>query len=129
MLHFGLVVCVIGLVFGLIQYTQIKALPVHPWMSDVSDTIWETCKTYLFQQGKFLVVLWVLIGACMVYYFGGLQHKSFGNRGRSCWPLDPRHPRLLRRGLVRHPHQHAGQLALGVRRAAGHAAGGRWPSR
>ena len=75
-MYAGLVVCVIGLVFGLIQYQQTKAMPVHKSMSDVSQTIWETCKTYLFQQGKFLAILWVLIGACMVYYFGGLQHKS-----------------------------------------------------
>jgi len=72
----GLVVCVIGLVFGLIQYRQTKAFPVHESMSAVSQTIWETCKTYLIQQGKFLVILWVLIGLCMVYYFGNLQGKS-----------------------------------------------------
>ena len=72
LMYAGLVVCVIGLIFGLIQYKQTKAMPVHKCMSDVSQTIWETCKTYLFQQGKFLAVLWVLIGACMVYYFVGL---------------------------------------------------------
>jgi K(+)-stimulated pyrophosphate-energized sodium pump len=76
LMYAGLVVCVIGLVFGLIQYKQTKAMPVHKCMGDVSQTIWETCKTYLFQQGKFLVILWVLIGACMVYYFGTLQQKS-----------------------------------------------------
>ena len=79
LMYAGLVVCVIGLVFGLIQYQQTKAMPVHKCMSDVSQTIWETCKTYLFQQGKFLAILWVLIGACMVYYFGALQHKSLNN--------------------------------------------------
>jgi len=79
LMYAGLVVCVIGLVFGLIQYQQTKAMPVHKCMSDVSQTIWETCKTYLFQQGKFLAILWVLIGACMVYYFGALQHKSVNN--------------------------------------------------
>ncbi len=42
-------------------------------MLDVSQTIWETCKTYLFQQGKFLIGLWILIAACIVYYFGALQ--------------------------------------------------------
>lgn len=62
----GLVVCVIGLVFGLIQYRQTKAFPVHESMSAVSQTIWETCKTYLIQQGKFLVILWVLIGLCKI---------------------------------------------------------------
>lgn len=76
LMYAGLAVCVIGLVFGLIQYKQTKAMPVHQCMSDVSQTIWETCKTYLFQQGKFLAVLWVLIGACVSYYYFGLQHKS-----------------------------------------------------
>jgi K(+)-stimulated pyrophosphate-energized sodium pump len=74
LMYAGLAVCVIGLLFGLVQYKQVKALPVHKTMGDVSDTIWETCKTYLLQQGKFLIILWALIGACMVYYFGFLEH-------------------------------------------------------
>jgi K(+)-stimulated pyrophosphate-energized sodium pump len=48
-------------------------------MSEVSESIWETCKTYLFTQGKFLAILWVLIAACMGYYFLGLQHEAAGN--------------------------------------------------
>lgn len=73
----GLVICVLGSLFGLVQYRQTKALPVHASMSRVSNTIWETCKTYLFNQGKFLAILWLLIGACMVYYFGFLtEHKD-----------------------------------------------------
>ena len=79
MMHWGLVVCVLGLAFGLYQYRQTTALPVHKSMSDVSQIIWETCKTYLFQQGKFLTVLWVLIGSCIAYYFGGLQGESIKN--------------------------------------------------
>src|SRR2546423_187987 len=59
----GLGVCVLGAIFGLIQYKQTKALPVHKAMGDVSNIIWETCKTYLMQQGRFLVILWVLIAA------------------------------------------------------------------
>jgi K(+)-stimulated pyrophosphate-energized sodium pump len=78
-LYFGLVVCGIGALFGLYQYSATKNLPVHSTMSDVSNIIWETCKTYLFQQGKFLFVLWILIAACIVYYFSGLQHKSVGD--------------------------------------------------
>ena len=74
LMYGGLAVCVIGLIFGLIQYSQIKSIQIHKSMSDVSDTIWETCKTYLLQQGKFLVVLWILIGICVVYYFGVLEH-------------------------------------------------------
>jgi len=68
----GLVVCVIGLVFALWQYVRTEKLPVHKSMSDVSAIIWETCKSYLAQQGKFLAVLWALIAICMVYYFGFL---------------------------------------------------------
>ena len=74
LMYTGLIVCVIGLLFGLVQYFQVKKLPVHKSMSDVSDTIWETCKTYLLQQGKFLVVIWILIAACVAYYFGFLEH-------------------------------------------------------
>src|SRR5262245_49476071 len=72
-LYIGLVICLLGAAFGWMQYLQTKALPVHPRMGDVSNIIWETCKTYLFTQGKFLVALWVLIAACMIYYFGFLS--------------------------------------------------------
>ena len=74
-LNVGLVICLIGMIFGVLQYVQTKNLPAHKAMLDVSQTIWETCKTYLFQQGKFLVALWILIAICMVYYFGVLQGK------------------------------------------------------
>jgi K(+)-stimulated pyrophosphate-energized sodium pump len=73
LMYLGLVVCLVGAIFGLVQYFQTKALPVHESMAQVSESIWETCKTYLFTQGKFLAILWVLIAACMVYYFLGLQ--------------------------------------------------------
>ncbi len=72
----GLVVCLIGMVFGWIQYIQTKNLPVHSSMASVSNMIWETCKTYLAQQGKFLVVLWILIAACMTYYFSALSGQT-----------------------------------------------------
>jgi K(+)-stimulated pyrophosphate-energized sodium pump len=75
-LNVGLVVCLIGMIFGVLQYLQTKNLPAHKAMLDVSQTIWETCKTYLFQQGKFLVALWILIAICMIYYFGVLQGKA-----------------------------------------------------
>ncbi len=71
LMYLGLAVCLVGAIFGLVQYKQTKALPVHESMAKVSNTIWETCKTYLFTQGKFLAILWVLIAACMVYYFMG----------------------------------------------------------
>ncbi len=76
---FGLLVCVAAVGFGLLQYQQTKALPVHSSMQAVSNTIWETCKTYLWQQGRFLAWLWLLIAVCMVYYFFGLQHQSIGH--------------------------------------------------
>jgi K(+)-stimulated pyrophosphate-energized sodium pump len=79
LMYIGIVICLVGAIFGLVQYSQTKALPVHKSMADVSETIWETCKTYLFTQGKFLAILWVLIACCMVYYFLGLQHEGFGN--------------------------------------------------
>jgi K(+)-stimulated pyrophosphate-energized sodium pump len=78
-LYFGLVVCVVGAIFGFLQYVQTRALPVHKAMADVSNIIWETCKTYLMQQGKFLVGLWILIALCMLYYFIGLEGNSVGN--------------------------------------------------
>ena len=75
----GLTVCVVSALFGLFQYKQTRALPVHQSMGNVSHVIWETCKTYLLQQGKFLVALWILIALCMLYYFIGLQNISVGD--------------------------------------------------
>src|SRR4030042_5830152 len=77
-LNVGLVICAIGMIFGWLQYKQTKNLPAHQAMLDVSNTIWETCKTYLFQQGKFLAGLWILIAICIVYYFVGLQGNTTG---------------------------------------------------
>ena len=77
-LNVGLLICVVGMIFGWFQYIQTKNLPSHQAMLDVSNTIWETCKTYLFQQGKFLAGLWVLIAICIVYYFVGLQGNTIG---------------------------------------------------
>jgi K(+)-stimulated pyrophosphate-energized sodium pump len=74
----GLVVCVLGMLFGLAMYKQVQKLPAHKSMTDVSAIIWETCKTYLFQQGRLLLVLEIFIGACIVYYFGFLQHQGPG---------------------------------------------------
>src|SRR5277367_2748716 len=80
LMYLGIGICFIGAIFGLYQYFQTKALPVHESMADVSETIWETCKTYLFTQGKFLAILWVLIAGCMTYYFLGLEKgNSVGN--------------------------------------------------
>jgi len=79
LMNIGIGICLVGAAFGLVQYVQTKNLPVHSSMASVSNTIWETCKTYLFTQGKFLAILWVLIAGCMIYYFGVLQHNSLGH--------------------------------------------------
>ena len=79
LMYLGILICFIGAGFGLVQYKQTKALPVHDSMAKVSHTIWETCKTYLFTQGKFLAGLWLLIAACMVYYFMVLQGNTVGH--------------------------------------------------
>jgi K(+)-stimulated pyrophosphate-energized sodium pump len=79
LMYVGILICLFGAIFGLVQYFQTRALPVHQSMAQVSETIWETCKTYLFTQGKFLAILWLLIAGCMVYYFLGLQHENIGN--------------------------------------------------
>ncbi|MFA6435474.1 MAG: sodium-translocating pyrophosphatase [Elusimicrobiales bacterium] len=65
----GLFVCALGVLFGLVQSIQISRLPVHKSMKDISELIYETCKTYLITQGKFLAVLWMFIAAIMVWYF------------------------------------------------------------
>jgi K(+)-stimulated pyrophosphate-energized sodium pump len=70
----GLGVCLLGLVFGLVIYTQLKNLPVHRSMLEISELIYETCKTYLITQGKFILILEAFIGVIMVVYFGALQH-------------------------------------------------------
>ncbi len=71
----GLGVCVLGLVFGLYQYLRVKAIKAHKSMLDVAATIFETAKTYLIQQGKFLIVLEVFIAACIGFYFGFLKQN------------------------------------------------------
>lgn len=73
LLLWGLVVCILGMVFGWFAYNGIKNLPVHKSMRDISELIYETCKTYLKTQGKFILFLWVFICAIMVVYFGWLK--------------------------------------------------------
>ncbi len=76
LLFMGLGVCLLGMLFGFVMFKQVKAMPAHKSMLDVSHTIYETCKAYLLQQGKLLAILEVFIGACIVYYFGVLQHLA-----------------------------------------------------
>jgi K(+)-stimulated pyrophosphate-energized sodium pump len=77
LLMVGLVVSALGLGFGLMMYTQLKNMPVHKSMLEVSELIYETCKTYLIQQGKFLMILELFIGSIIFIYFFFLQHFSF----------------------------------------------------
>jgi len=68
----GLVICVVGLLFGMWIYHQLRTMPVHKSMLEISELIYETCKTYLITQGKFILILELFIGAIMVIYFGML---------------------------------------------------------
>ncbi|NUM80862.1 sodium-translocating pyrophosphatase [bacterium] len=70
----GLVVCVLGLVFGLMIYMNLKQLPVHKAMREISELIYETCKTYLITQGKFILILEAFIAVIIILYFGVLLH-------------------------------------------------------
>jgi K(+)-stimulated pyrophosphate-energized sodium pump len=74
LLWVGFVICLLGMVFGLVQFMQIRKLPVHKAMLEISELIYETCKTYLITQGKFIAILWAFIAVIMVVYFGVLSH-------------------------------------------------------
>ncbi len=74
LLMFGLIVCAAGFVFGLVIYTQLKNMPVHRSMLEISELIYETCKTYLITQGKLLLILEIFIGAIILLYYGVLMH-------------------------------------------------------
>jgi len=74
LLSFGLVICALGLAFGFLTYRQLQNMPVHASMREISELIYETCKAYLVQQGKFLMILWVFIAVVIGVYFGALMH-------------------------------------------------------
>ncbi|MFO0593561.1 MAG: sodium/proton-translocating pyrophosphatase, partial [Polyangiaceae bacterium] len=74
----GMGVCALGFVFGLSIYTQLRNLPVHKSMLEISELIYETCKTYLQTQLRFILILEVLIGVIMAVYFGYFQHMEIG---------------------------------------------------
>ncbi len=82
LLLLGLIVCALGLIFGMVIYRQLKGMAVHKSMLEVSELIYETCKTYLQTQGKFLMILWAFIAAIMFYYFLKLSHST-GPSGES----------------------------------------------
>ncbi len=118
----GLGVCALGLLFGLMTFTELKNLPVHASMLEVSELIYETCKTYLVTQGRFILILWLFIAVIIAAYFGWLSPVP----GK---PIAVTLPiilifsligiaRQLRRGVVRHPREHVRQLARRVREPA-----------
>jgi K(+)-stimulated pyrophosphate-energized sodium pump len=76
LLRIGLIFCGLGLLFGLIIYMQLKNAPVHRAMKEISELIYETCKTYLVTQGKFILILEAFIAVVIVLYFGVLQHND-----------------------------------------------------
>jgi K(+)-stimulated pyrophosphate-energized sodium pump len=76
LLLWGLVICAFGVVFGIVQFLQIRAIKVHKAMLDISELIYETCKTYLFTQGKFIIILWALVAIIIEAYFHWLRHME-----------------------------------------------------
>jgi K(+)-stimulated pyrophosphate-energized sodium pump len=78
LLVIGIVVCILGMLFGLYQFKKVEKYQAHRSMLDVANIIYETCKTYLIQQGKFLILLFAFIGFCIAFYFGFLQQMGLG---------------------------------------------------
>ena len=76
LLLWGSIIVILGLLFGLFQAMRIQKFPVHKAMANVANTIYTTCKTYLLQQGKFLLILFAIIGAIIIFYFGVLSGKT-----------------------------------------------------
>ncbi len=78
LLSWGILICIAGLIFGAVIYEQIKRMPVHKSMADVSELIYETCKTYMLTQGRFLLILEAFIAVVIVLYFGLVQQLGAG---------------------------------------------------
>jgi K(+)-stimulated pyrophosphate-energized sodium pump len=81
LLYWGFLITIAGLFFGFYQYLQVKKIGAHKSMLDVAQVIFETAKTYLIQQGKFLMILFIFIGSAVAFYFGWLSEDSFGVGG------------------------------------------------
>jgi K(+)-stimulated pyrophosphate-energized sodium pump len=78
LLALGLIICALGLIFGIVVALQIRNLPAHRSMKDISEIIWQTCKTYLLKQGQFLIILWIFIAIVIGVYFGWLSDFGGG---------------------------------------------------
>ena len=76
LLYMGMVICLLGMAFGLYEFLHVRGLKAHKSMLEVSELIFQTAKTYLIQQGKFLIILEVIIGTCIAFYYGVLQQMN-----------------------------------------------------
>src|SRR6202161_4177532 len=76
LLMIGILFCIFGLGFGMVIFMRLKNLPCHRAMREISELIYETCKTYLVTQGKFILLLWAFIAVIIVLYFGLLEHME-----------------------------------------------------
>ena len=119
LLMWGLLFCVGGLLFGMTIYVQLKNLPVHRTMREISEMIYETCKTYLVTQGKFILLLWAFIAVIIALYFGVLAPvpgKPIGLTLPIILGFQPhRHRGQLRGGVVRNSREHICEFADGIR--------------
>ena len=118
LLMLGLIVCAAGLAFGMWAYRGLRALPVHASMRAISELIYETCKTYLATQGKFLVVLELFIGTIIVVYFGMLRDMGAVRVSVILLLQHSRHPGQRWRRMVRDSGEHIRQLTQRVRQPA-----------
>ena len=117
----GMFVCVLGFIFGLLIYTRLRNMPVHSSMLEVSELIYETCKTYLMTQGRFLLILEALIAAIIIVYFGFLQgFDAFRVSIILLFSVIGICGQLSRR-LVRNAGEHVRKLANGLRQPVGQA--------
>jgi hypothetical protein len=111
----GLVISALGILFGLVILNQLKNLPVHRSMREISELIYETCKTYLVTQGRFLAILEIFIAVIIVLYFGVLEGDGVLARPHHPGLQRRRHSRQLQRRVVRHPREHLCELAHRLR--------------
>ena len=79
-LYWGFLITGLGMLFGLYQFMKVKKLPAHKAMLEIADVIYQTCKEYLSEQGKFLAILFLFIGAAVAGYFGFLAVDHEGNQ-------------------------------------------------
>ncbi len=113
--NIGFFVCFLGMAFGLMMYKKVKALPSHKSMLDVAEIIFQTCSTYLIQQGKLLLILFAFHrGMYFLLLSAFLSHMSTGNVLLILCMDGRRYPRVLRCGLVRYQDEHPGQQPHGL---------------